>query len=265
MICWRKFEASVRKYSCDERCECFRIVQKNKCKMDRICWSKKGQAMVQIFLETSGNALNSTSESIRLLKKLLNWKNSFAGSSKKDRRGHFLFQRQKCPVPELSGQDKMNCSKFLLLVTKSKKVLFFYCSQLQERQFCEISVVPIQEQTQRVGWFQDSFSPVSFSGFSSQHSPPIRGFVWLLIPSPPLPPSAPESEVSHLGRELRLSGDDGPRQEKFADRRDKNVCRGGSAKNGTRHREVKFQPRWNYFGDSGIWGLETRRLAKVVS
>ena len=125
--------------------------------MDRICWSKKGQAMVQIFLETSGNALNSTSESIRLLKKLLNWKNSFAGSSKKYRRGHFLFQRQKCPVPELSGQDKMNCSKFLLLVTKSKKVLFFCYSQLQERQLCEISVVPIQEQTERVGWFRDSF------------------------------------------------------------------------------------------------------------
>ena len=51
--------------------------------MDRICWSKKGQAMVQIFWETSGNALNSTSESIRLLKKLLNWKNSFTGTSKK--------------------------------------------------------------------------------------------------------------------------------------------------------------------------------------
>ena len=147
----RNFEVSVGEYSCDESYECFRIVQKNKSKMDRICWSKKGQAMVQIFLETSGNALNSTSESIRLLKKLLNWKNSFAGSSKKDRRGHFLFQRQKCPVPELSGQDKMNCSKFLLLVTKSKKVLFFCCSQLQERQLCEISVVPIQEQTERVG------------------------------------------------------------------------------------------------------------------
>ena len=91
--------------------------------MDRICWSKKGQAMVQIFLETSGNALNSTSESIRLLKKLLNWKNSFTGSSKKIDEDISFFQRQKCPVPELSGQDKMNCSKFLLLVTKSKSPL----------------------------------------------------------------------------------------------------------------------------------------------
>ena len=125
--------------------------------MDRICWSKKGQAMVQIFLETSGNALNSNSESIRLLKKLLNWKNSFTGSSKKIDEDISFFQKQKCPVPELSGQDKMNCSKFLLLVTKSEKVLFFCCSQLQERQFCEISVVPIQEQTERVGWFRDSF------------------------------------------------------------------------------------------------------------
>ena len=166
--------------------------------------ARKGQAMVQTLWETSGNVLNSTSESIRLLKKLLNWKNSFAGSSKKYRRGHFLFQRQKCPVPELSGQDKMNCSKFLLLVTKSKKVLFFCCSQLQERQFCEISVVPIQEQTERVGWFQDSFSPVSFSGFSSQHSPPIRGFVWLLIPSPTPPPICPRIWSKPLGKRTKV-------------------------------------------------------------
>ena len=146
------------------------------------------------------------------------------------------------------------------------KVLFFCCSQLQERQFCEISVVPIQEQTERVGWFQDRF----FHQFPFQVFPPnirLQSKVssGCSFHHHPLPPSAPESEVSHLERELRLSRDDGPRQEKFADRRDKNVCRGGSAKNGTRHREVKFQPRWNYFGDSGIWGLETRRLAKLIS
>ena len=100
--------------------------------MDRICWSKKGQAMVQIFLETSGNALNSTSESIRLLKKLLNWKNSFTGSSKKIDEDISFFQKQKCPVPELSGQDKMNCSKFLLLVTKSKSPLLLLLPTTRE-------------------------------------------------------------------------------------------------------------------------------------
>ena len=159
----------------------------------------------------------------------------------------------------------MNCSKFLLLVTKSKKVLFFCCSQLQERQFCEISVVPIQEQTERVGWFQDSFSPVSFSGFSSQHSPPIKGFVWLLIPSPPPPPICPRIWSKPLGKRTKDEWGWWAQAGKVRRQARQNVCRGGSAKNGTRHREVKFQPRWNYFGDSGTWGLETRRLAKVIS
>ena len=57
--------------------------------------------MVQIFLETSGNALNSTSESIRLLKKLLNWKNSFTGSSKKIDEDISFSQRQKMPCPRI--------------------------------------------------------------------------------------------------------------------------------------------------------------------
>ena len=141
--------------------------------------ARKGQAMVQNFWETSGNALNSNSESIRLLKKLLNWKNSFKGS-----RGHLLFSRTKNALSQ-NYLDKTKCiAPSFFCCTRSLKVLFFCCPQLQERQFCEISVVPIQEQTERVGWFQDSFSPVSFSGFSSQHSPPIKGFVWLLIPSP---------------------------------------------------------------------------------
>ena len=99
----------------------------------------------------------------------------------------------------------MNCSKFLLLVTKSEKVLFFCCSQLQERQFCEISVVPIQEQTERVGWFQDRF----FHQFPFQVFPPnirLQSKVssGCSFHHHPLQPSAPESEVSHLGRELRM-------------------------------------------------------------
>ena len=88
--------------------------------------------------------------------------------------------------------------------SQSLKVLFFCCPQLQERQFCEISVVPIQEQTERVGWFQDRFFTSFFSGFSFQHSPPIKGFVWLLIPSPPPPPICPRIWSKPLGKRTKV-------------------------------------------------------------
>ena len=48
------------------------------------------------------------------------------------------------------------------------------------------------------------FSPVSFSGFSSQHSPPIKGFVWLLIPSSPPPTICPRIWSKPLGKRTKV-------------------------------------------------------------
>ena len=137
----------------------------------------------------------------------------------------------------------MNCSKFLLLDTKSKSPLSSVAPNYKRGNFVKSASCQFRSR-QNVS----ADSKIVFHQFPFRVFPPnirLQSKVssGCSFHHHPLPPSAPESEVSHLGRELRMSGDDGPRQEKFADRRDKNVCRGGSAKNGTRHREVKFQPR----------------------
>ena len=232
--------------------------------MDRICWSKKGQAMVQIFLETSGNSLNSNSESIRLLKKLLNWKNSFTGSSKKTSTFPF-FKNKNALSQNYLDKTKWIAPSFFCWSQSLKKSSSSVAPNYKRGNFVKSASCQFRSRQNVSADSKIGFSPVSFQAFPSNIRLQSKVSSGCSFHHHPLPPSAPESEVSHLGWELRLSGDDGPRQEKFADRRDKNVCRGGSAKNGTRHREVKFQPRWNYFGDSRIWGLETRRLAKLIS
>ena len=146
---------------------------------------------------------------IRLLNQFVCWKNFWIGKTvsqvvQKKIDGDISFFKDKNALSQNYPDKTKWIAPSFFYWSQSLKVLFFCCSQLQERQFCEISVVPIQEQTERVGWFQDSFSPVSFSGFSSQHSPPIKGFVWLLIPSPTPPPICPRIWSKPLGKRTKV-------------------------------------------------------------
>ena len=171
--------------------------------MDRICWSKKGQAMVQIFLETSGNALNSNSESIRLLKKLLNWKNSFTGSSKKINEDISFFKNKNALSQNYLDKTKWIAPSFFCWSQSLKKSSSSVAPNYKRGNFVKSASCQFRSRQNVSADSEIVFSPVSFSGFSSQPSPSIKGFVWLLIPSPPPSPICPRIWSEPLGKRTK--------------------------------------------------------------